>query len=230
MTQIATQTRQRCGIAGDEATIQLALVRHAHTGFQGRFCGHSDPGLSAKGREELPTIIRSLSQIQPDAIWSSDLLRARETTEPLAKHFGMDYTASSDFREMNFGLWEGLTWNQVELQYPHDARAWAELFPRHRPPGGESFFEFQARVIERLEQLAKQAEHGCTLIVTHAGFVRIAVAWVLGVPDEHISRIGLDYGAHTTLEKLGNHWMVTTLNVGASRFREAKWKTIEDQS
>lgn len=222
MTRIAARNQQRCGIDRDGATIQLALVRHARTDFQGRFCGHSDPGLSDEGREQLPTIIRNLSQIEPHAIWSSDLVRARETATPIAKHFGLDYAASRALREMDFGLWEGLTWNEVELQYPDDARAWAELFPHHRPPGGESFGEVQARAIAQLEQLAKQAEVGWALIVTHAGFIRTAVAWILGMPDERISRICLSHGALTTLENVGNQWTVTALNVGGSRFREAK--------
>jgi len=130
---------------------------------------------------------------------------------------------------MNFGNWEGLTWKEVELQYPDDARAWAKLFPHHRPPGGESFLVLQARAVEQLGQLAKHAEPGCTLVITHAGIIRTTVAWVLGVPDERISRIGQHHGALTTLEKLGNHWSVTALNVSPPRFPEARRKESKDQ-
>jgi broad specificity phosphatase PhoE len=141
----------------------------------------------------------------------------------------MDYTSSPSFREMNFGSWEGLTWKEVEHQYPEDARAWAKLFPHHRPPGGELFVELQARVVAQLEQLATHAEPGCTLVVTHAGFVRTAVGWVLGIPDERISRLGLDHGALTILENVRSHWTVTALNLNASRFLDARRREIEDQ-
>jgi broad specificity phosphatase PhoE len=130
---------------------------------------------------------------------------------------------------MNFGSWEGLTWKEVELQYPEDARAWAELFPYHRPPGGESFPELQSRVIGQLEQLATTAESGYTLVVTHAGFIRTAVAWVLKMPDECISRIGQNHGAVTILEKTRQHWVVTALNVTSSCLASATSKETENQ-
>ncbi|PYT66019.1 MAG: histidine phosphatase family protein [Acidobacteria bacterium] len=224
MTLTAVKNRQSC-----DATIQIALLRHAQTDLHGCFCGHSDPSLSVQGHDQIPSVIRSVSQVVPRAIWSSDLRRATETAEPIAKHFGLRYATSPALREMNFGLWEGLAWKEVELQYPDDARAWAKFFPHHRPPGGESFLELQARVVEQLEQLGKHAEAGCTLVVTHAGFIRTAVAWVLGVPDERISRIGQNHGALTTLEKLENHWSVIALNVNAARFADARRRETKDQ-
>ncbi len=229
MTLTALTERRSCEVVRGNATIQIALLRHAHAGLHGCFYGHSNPSLSLQGQEQLPTILQGLSQITPRAIWSSDLLRAVETAKPIAKHLGLDYKTSPGFREMNFGSWEGLTWKEVELQYPEDARAWAKLFPHHRPPGGESFLELQVRAVGQLEQLTKHAEPGCTLLVTHAGFIRTAVAWVLGVPDERISRIGQNHGSLTILEKLGNHWSVTALNVSASPFSGTRRKEIADQ-
>ena len=229
MTLTAVTNRQSCDAVKNDATVQLLLLRHVQAGLHGRFCGHSDPSLTVQGQEQIPTIIQTLSQIVPRAIWCSDLRRARETAEPIAKHFGLDYTTSPGLREMNFGGWEGLSWKEVEFQYPDDARAWAKLFPHHRPPHGESFLELQARAVEQLEQLANRAEPGCTLVVTHAGFIRAAVGWVLGMPDERISRIGQSHGALTTLEKLGNHWSVSALNVSVSPLSDARRMEIEDQ-
>jgi broad specificity phosphatase PhoE len=229
MTLTAMTNRQSCNDLRGNATFQIALLRHAQTGFHGRFCGHSNPSLSLLGQQQLPTILHSLSHLAPRAIWSSDLLRAVETVEPISRYFGLDYKTSSGLREMNFGEWEGLTWKQVELQYPEDAKAWASFFPHHRPPGGESFLELQARTVEQVEQLAGRAELGCTLVVTHAGFIRAAVAWVLGMPDERISRIGQNHGALTMLENVGNQWSVAALNLSAAPFLSASRNEIKER-
>src|SRR5436305_10497305 len=175
MTLTAVKNRQSC-----DATIQIALLRHAQTDLHGCFCGHSDPSLSVQGHDQIPSVIRSVSQVVPRAIWSSDLRRATETAEPIAKHFGLRYATSPALREMKFGVWEGLAWKEVELQYPDDARAWAKFFPHHRPPGGESFLELQARVVEQLGGWGGGGGGGWGVGGGGGGCIRTAVAWVLG--------------------------------------------------
>lgn len=224
-----TTDRRPCDAWTIEATVKIALLRHAQAGLHGRFCGHSDPGLSAEGQEQLPRIVKAVSRFALRAIWSSDLRRAQETAAPIARHFGMDYMTSPCFREMNFGLWEGLAWKEVERQYPDDAQAWIKHFPRHRPSQGESFAELQARATRQLELLGESVNPGCTLVVTHAGFIRAAVAWILGMPEERISHIGQNHGALTILEKVGNHWSVSALNGNLFSLGDAKSERVEGQ-
>ena len=106
----------------------------------------------------------------------------------------------------------------MESQYPDDARAWIEKFPHHRPPGGESFLELQARAVNELESLSKVSESGLTLVVTHAGFIRTAIGWVLGVENQRVSRISQNHGAVSTLENVRGRWLVTAVNLDLSRF------------
>lgn len=222
---------QSCAAIAPEATKQLVLLRHVEADLHGRFCGHSNPSLTAPGRARLPAIIQGLSvaSISPTAIWSSDLQRATETAEPVAKHFGINYATSPGLREMNFGSWEGLSWGEIEARYPEDARAWMVRFPHHRPPGGEAFPELQVRVIGELQSLVKRPEPGCTLAVTHAGFIRVAIAWVLGMADERVSSIALNHGAITVLENIRGHWSLTAMNLDLSCFAHTN-KEGEDRS
>lgn len=132
----------------------------------------------------------------------------------------MHYSTSPRLREMHFGEWEGLSWSEVESRYPKDARAWIENFPHHRPPGGEAFSELQTRVIDELQSLAKGSKRGYTLAVTHAGFIRVAIAWVLGMADERISSIELSHGAITVLVNIRSHWSLAAMNLDLSCFAQ----------
>lgn len=222
MTLPAPSIAQSCGDLTLRATKQFVLLRHVEADLHGRFCGHSNANLTAQGRTKLLTIIHTLSlaSISPATIWSSDLRRATETAEAVAGHFGMHYSTSPRLREMHFGEWEGLSWSEVESRYPKDARAWIENFPHHRPPGGEAFSELQTRVIDELQSLAKGSKRGYTLAVTHAGFIRVAIAWVLGMADERISSIELNHGAITVLVNIRSHWSLAAMNLDLSCFAQ----------
>jgi len=191
------------------AVQRLLLLRHARAELEGLFCGHADPVLSCEGQSQIGGIIDFLSKAPPSLICSSDLRRAEQTALPIVRHFGVPLRTSAGLREMNFGRWEGLSWKEIEAQFPEGARAWSESFPHHRPPGGESFTEFRARVVGELQKIAAEPT---TLVVTHAGFIRTAVAWVLGISDDQLLRIHLDYAGVTTLRKSGESWAVTGLN------------------
>lgn len=205
-------TRTQSCQNGRVSCSQLILLRHPQTGLHGRFCGHSDPELSEAGCRAIPRIISHLDGTSPTAVWCSDLVRARATATTVAEHLGLTCKVSAALREINFGLWEALSWREVEEQFPEDARSWIRLFPHHRPPGGESFLEFRTRVVAELERLAANSEHVCTLVVTHAGVIGVAVAWVLATPDDRISHIAIDHGAVVVLEKTGGCWTIRVPN------------------
>jgi broad specificity phosphatase PhoE len=226
MTSRALVNTNSCN-GGRTRGIKFVFLRHPQACLHGRFCGHSDPELTADGRATIPAITSRLGAAPPSTIWSSDLVRAKETAAKIAKHFGVPLRPSTGLREMNFGAWEGLSWKEVEAQFPEDARTWARGFPHHRPPGGDFFVEFQSRVIAELKNLATDAKYGYTLVVTHAGFIRVAAAWVLGIPDDLISRIAVDYGAAIVLQKSEEQWSVVVPNI--TDFSVAATVTVREE-
>jgi len=228
MTTVASGKHQSCGW-GEATNLRLVLLRHAQDQCYGRFCGHLDPDLSVEGRNTIAGLIQNIASMPPSSVWSSDLLRAQQTAAPIAKHFDLPLRTSVALREMNFGQWEGLSWKEVEARFPEDARTWRESFPHHRPPSGETFQELQRRVIAELERLANEEEPR-TLVVTHAGFIRTAIAWVLAMPDDHILRIDLDYGGATVLRKAGGYWSVMALNASKFPFNDLQSPRQEDRT
>ena len=155
----------------------ILFIRHAATDLAGTFCGSSDPPLNATGLAQLERLERQLAELAPapvQAVFASDLLRARQTAEPLARACAAPLHLRPALRELDFGVWEGLSWEQIETLDPAYAAKWVAEFPSLPSPGGELINAFRARVLAELAALATLADAGrTTIVVTHAGPLRV---------------------------------------------------------
>ncbi len=182
----------------------LLLIRHAHTEMAGRFCGHSDPELSATGCQQLSEMVIQLQPWALSAIYTSDLKRAVQTAEAIACHRNVPIELRTGLREINFGEWEGKSWEEIEKSDPAAASAWLKEYPNKPPPGGEAFRDFEQRVRKELSAMAALAECGVVAAVTHAGFIRTAISLNSGTLIGSIA--SKDYGAVTVLEIEHQKW------------------------
>jgi broad specificity phosphatase PhoE len=171
---------------------RLVLVRHATTEGDGRFQGQADVGLSPAGRRQLPAFCRKLRRYKITVAYASDLCRARMTAAFAARRLGVRLEVRPGLREMHFGKWQGLCWEQVLEQSPQLARRWAKQFPERRVPGGERFARFKARIRRELRAIAAANPAQSVLVVTHAGVIRVALASALGMPDRNLFRFAVD--------------------------------------
>jgi broad specificity phosphatase PhoE len=162
----------------------LLIIRHAETGLAGAFCGHTDPPVNAHGQQQIRDLIERLADESIDAIWSSDLSRAVTTANALARAFDATVTTSRALREINFGEWEGLKWNEIELRDQAYARRWIEAFPHLPAPGGELFSDFEARVQSEVDRLLLLAQDKRIAVVTHAGVMRLVLETYCGYTAE----------------------------------------------
>jgi alpha-ribazole phosphatase/probable phosphoglycerate mutase len=162
----------------------LLFIRHAQTDLAGTFCGHSDPPLNAAGQQQVCDLIVQLPGESFNAIYSSDLRRAVDTAEPLAQTFAAPLTKKRGLREIHFGDWEGLTWAEIEQRHPSQARLWSETFPALPAPGGESFADFESRVMAELASLLSLSEHQRIAVVTHAGVMRTVLRSLYGCSEQ----------------------------------------------
>lgn len=171
---------------------RLLLVRHPMADGHGRFQGQRDVPLTAEGRRQLPGLLRKLSHYSIDAVYSSDLARTLTTAEVAARKLGIQCESRRGLREMAFGCWQGMSWEQIEKRYPRLAARWMKEFPRYRIPRAERFDEFVKRVTKELRAIVSANRGKCALVVTHAGVIRVAVARALGIQLRHLFRIGVD--------------------------------------
>jgi alpha-ribazole phosphatase/probable phosphoglycerate mutase len=151
---------------------EVLLVRHAETDLRGTFCGHTDPSLNETGRAQLPAILERIGNPAVTLVVSSDLRRAQETAAPIAERFKVSHLLRPGLREIYFGEWEGLTWEQIEARDPDFARRWHQEFPNLTIPGGESLSHFEARIAAELDYLRTLPQDGVTVVVTHGGVLR----------------------------------------------------------
>ncbi len=158
--------------------LRVTLVRHGTTGWNdtGRYQGWSDTPLSEGGRAEAERLRGRLAGERWDRVMSSDLLRARETAEIAVP--GVPVETDPRLREMHFGAWEGLTWDECTARDGDLPARWTSDPASCAPPEGESVAEFEARVGAALDALPVD---GNVLVVAHAGTIHAVLARWLGV-------------------------------------------------
>jgi alpha-ribazole phosphatase len=178
----------------------LLVVRHAETDMAGRFCGHSDPELNSRGRQQLGGIVDRLSEYAIRRIYTSDLCRARQTAEAIASHFEIEVTVRPGLREIHFGRWEGLSWSEIEGCDPALAKSWTERYPNSTAPGGESLQQFERRVRAESAFLFAAATECPTAVIAHAGFMRVLLTMFYGVSEEEAWNLTKEYGSVVVLD------------------------------
>jgi alpha-ribazole phosphatase len=159
---------------------EFLFIRHAETDMAGRFCGHADPPVNARGEEQIRSLIQSLRTASIDAVYCSDLQRAVTTAQAIADAFASPLTASRELREINFGEWEGLSWAEIEQRDVALARKWVDDFPNLSAPGGEAFADFQARILGEIKRIHILAKERRVAVVTHGGVMRVVLCALLG--------------------------------------------------
>jgi alpha-ribazole phosphatase len=188
------------------------VIRHAEVdaSMSGRIYGRLDPPLSAVGRAHAETLAAPLAAVPLEAIFSSPARRARETAAPLARRLELEIAVHPDLGEIDFGEWEGLTFDEVEERDPELHRAWMTGPPGMRFPGGEDFAELKARVLGAVAEIRTKATSAA--LVAHGGVNRVILADALGLADEDIFRLDQPFGAVSVVDWVGDMPIVQALN------------------
>ena len=171
---------------------RLLLVRHATAEGNGRFLGQQDVPLRTAARRELRLLAQKCSGFPVSAVYSSDLRRARQTAEAIARPLGLEVELRPELREMHLGEWQGLDWDEITRRFPRLATSWIERFPRQPIPAAEPIQEFAWRVAAVMGEIVRANRGRCALVVTHAGVIRCALGQALGVPLGKMFRLAQD--------------------------------------
>ncbi len=151
---------------------RLILIRHGETDYnlENRYCGFSNPPLNNKGIWQSKRLAVRLKNIKIDKVYSSDLKRACETAKIIFENNPIGKI--TDFREMNFGLFEGLKYGQIIKKYPKLYKDWIDN-PKVKIPNGEGLKDMDRRVQEGLSSILSQHKGKTLAVVAHGGPIRI---------------------------------------------------------
>ena len=192
---------------------RVVLVRHASAEGQGSFLGQRDAPLSRMGRRQLPALVATLRRHATAAVYCSDLARAMTTAAAVARQCHVTPTVRPRLREMHFGRWEGLSWDEVLERFPRSAGRWLTTCPYPAVPGGEPFAHFKKRVTQELKWIVATNPRHCVAIVTHAGVIRVAIGHALGLDDQNLFRIAQPPCAVNVIDYFPGGVIVQGINV-----------------
>ena len=168
--------------------LRLLAIRHGATAYseERRYAGSTDIPLSPQGRRQCAALAQALGPLHVAAIYASPLVRARESAAPIAAAQGLEVTLESDFREMGFGDWEGLTRDEVERRFPEDYKIWRTTPERFARPGGETLGGVAERVGRALAELRATHLGETVILVSHGVVTKLIVLQALGLGPERL--------------------------------------------
>ena len=214
----------------------VILVRHGQTdeNVNGRISGQGPVPLNIRGQEQARLAAEVLAPLGITHIFSSPLVRARQTAEFLATRLQKSIEEIPDLREVGYGDWEGKTFNEMRT-HPVAHQVFNDpinaIFPN-----GESLLAVQQRGIRVIEWMRSAHPQGIVAVVSHGDVIRTALAHYLGMPFNEYRRLDLDNGAISVLELFEGWVRIKALNFvpqAGNRWLESfypTWKKMQEMT
>lgn len=176
--------------------LDIYMVRHGETSsLKSRvFAGRSDIPLNEKGFIQASGLASRADLDETQICFSSPLSRCRQTSTSAFP--GKKIVYDDDLSEIDFGLWEMKSWQEIVSGWPDDVEKWASPEMNFRFPGGESFEEFASRIriaALRMENMAGiKGENTRVAVIAHSGVIKVLICLWLGIPVENFTRFAVD--------------------------------------
>jgi len=193
--------------------VEIILARHGETDWnaQGIFRGRIDIGLNETGVRQAELLAEHLSQVKPEAIYSSPLKRALKTAEIIARYHNLAVEITPGLVDFDYGRWQGLTHQEVKENYRELYAKWLDHPHRVRIPDGEGFDNVRKRAVKIVNNVAAKYE-GAIVLVSHRVVNKVLICALLGLDDSHFWNIKQDTGGITTFTYDNGRFILTEHN------------------
>ena len=162
----------------------LLLIRHGQSmaNIDALYVGHTDSPLSPLGLQQADATAQFIcDNYHVDAVYSSDLSRAYCTGKAVADRLGLPVTTTPQLREINTGIWEGLSFATLAAEHAEGYSIWQYDIGNAACPGGESVAQLQDRVVQAVLQIARENEGKTVVVASHATPVRALICYCTGL-------------------------------------------------
>ncbi len=174
----------------------IDLIRHGQTTEENKICGWQDPELSPLGYQQMHqqlTHLENKNKVNNTA-WEMCFYSSRKRCANIAKQWidrcDLQGVCIDDLKEVSFGDWEGLTFEQVYQSYPKQWRDWMNGMD-DVGHGGESHSVFQTRIKKAWQQVLADGKGKNILLVSHGGVMRVILGLCLDIPQKSLSKIAI---------------------------------------
>jgi alpha-ribazole phosphatase len=174
---------------------RIYLVRHGEVEGAGtpRYNGHADVALSERGISQYFELRQRLSGFKITACYSSDLSRCVTGAGIISEQFKIEPILKRELRELNIGIWEGMTWAEIIEKYPEGWNARLADLVNYRVPQGENLLDLAGRALPAVREIVEQHRGEEVLVVGHGGMNRTILLDAIGAPLSSLFNIEQRY-------------------------------------
>ncbi len=199
---VPTPTQQTMWTLPTEPPTRLVLVRHGSTEHSAakRFSGRNELALNEVGQRQVDALAKRAPAFgDVAAVVSSPLRRAQQSADAIATALSLSVEVNDDLAEVDFGGWEGQTFDEVQRDFPAELSAWLTS-PDAAPPEGESFASAARRVRRGRDAVIASHPGRTVVVVTHVTPIKTLIRLALDAPPVSLFRIHLDTASVSMLD------------------------------
>jgi probable phosphoglycerate mutase len=189
---------------------QLCIVRHGETAWNAehRVQGQLDIPLNEIGLRQAQAVGSALKEERFDALYSSDLARARQTADPIANLLSIEVLVEKNLRERHYGIFERLTYAEVRKKFPEDYARFEARDPEYAFRTGESLRDFSARSIAVISKIVNRHKDQSVLVFTHGGVLDKLYRHITGLPLSAERNFGIPNAGLNRIEITADGWRI----------------------
>ena len=196
------------------------MIRHGETALNAKGCyyGRTDAVLSEKGISQARYLKEILKEVSFDYIVASPLVRAYNTAQIVMEEREQEIFGDRRLMEQDFGIFEGMTYKEIQNTYPKELDAWNEEFSTYRIPKGESFADVRSRAEDFLRDIpsGRESKEEKMLIVAHKGTLGHLLAAMLKLPLDGYWNFVFEQGCYSVVDLEDGYAIIRKLNASIS--------------